>query len=290
MVRPIMFEIHNVQTILAKKSVVTPRDLMILDAYKAQLKVVKAESAPYRIIAKNILMCLAIIVFTGIYIYHVHPEMVRSNRTIWLLGLITIVSILLNRFFLDVFKILSEQYSIPPSMIYFALPLGFSAILVSVIYGIRAALFVGLLVTTIASLQMQNPFQMMITGLIVNGGAGFAVRYATNYRNFFIRAFLGGAFATLLTAFIFLWKDTDAGHTWFWMVPFPVMTGLATAILAQLALFVNELLFDVSTTMSLLIYSDYNHPLLKRLQLRLPGRIITSDGFHACGAAAQEVV
>ena len=66
----------------------------------------------------------------------------------------------------------------------------------------------GLLVTTIASLQMNNPFQMMLTGLIVNGGAGFAVRYATNYRNFFVRAFLGTMISTLIVAFIFLWRDT----------------------------------------------------------------------------------
>lgn len=56
---------------------------------------------------------------------------------------------------------------------------------------------------------MNNPFQMMLTGLIVNGGAGFAVRYATNYRNFFVRAFLGTMISTLIVAFIFLWRDTE---------------------------------------------------------------------------------
>lgn len=197
--------------------------------------------------------------------------MVRSNRTIWLLGLITIASILLNRVFLDLFKIISEQYSIPPNVIYFALPLGFSAIIVSVIYGIRAALFVGLLVTTIASLQMNQPFQMMLTGLIVNGGADSQVRYATNYRNFFVRAFLGTMISTLIVAFIFLWRDTEGEDLCFWILVFPLFTGLLTAILAQLALFVIEFMFDVSTTMSLLIYSDYNHPLLKRLQFEAPG-------------------
>lgn len=271
MVRPVMFEIHKGQPILEKKSVVTDKDLMILEAYNKELRKTKAQSGPYRVILENIFLCLAIIIFTGIYIYHVHPEMVRSNRTIWLLGLITIASILLNRVFLDLFKIISEQYSIPPNVIYFALPLGFSAIIVSVIYGIRAALFVGLLVTTIASLQMNNPFQMMLTGLIVNGGAGFAVRYATNYRNFFVRAFLGTMISTLIVAFIFLWRDTEGEDLCFWILVFPLFTGLLTAILAQLALFVIEFMFDVSTTMSLLIYSDYNHPLLKRLQFEAPG-------------------
>lgn len=271
MVRPVMFEIHKGQPILEKKSVVTDKDLMVLEAYNKELRKTKAQSGPYRVILENIFLCLAIIIFTGIYIYHVHPEMVRSNRTIWLLGLITIASILLNRVFLDLFKIISEQYSIPPNVIYFALPLGFAAIIVSVIYGIRAALFVGLLVTTIASLQMNNPFQMMLTGLIVNGGAGFAVRYATNYRNFFIRAFLGTMISTLIVAFIFLWRDTEGADLCFWILVFPLFTGLLTAILAQLALFVIEFMFDVSTTMSLLIYSDYNHPLLKRLQFEAPG-------------------
>lgn len=282
MVRPVMFKIHKGQPILEKKSVVTDKDLMVLEAYNKERRANQAQSGPYRIILENIFLCLAIIIFTGIYISHVHPEIARSNRTIWLLGLITIAAILLNRGFLDLFKIISEQYSISPNVIYFALPLGFSALIVSVIYGIRAALFVGLLVTTIAALQMNNPFQMMVTGLIVNGGAGFAVRYATNYRNFFVRGFLGTMISTLIVSFIFLWKDTDMNgiFLWqdlegvklcFWLLVFPLFTGLLTAILAQLALFVIEFLFDVSTTMSLLIYSDFNHPLLKRLQFEAPG-------------------
>ena len=97
------------------------------------------------------------------------------------------------------------------------------------------------------------------------------MRYATNYRNFFVRAFLGTMISTLIVAFIFLWRDTEGEDLCFWILVFPLFTGLLTAILAQLALFVIEFMFDVSTTMSLLIYSDYNHPLLKRLQFEAPG-------------------
>ena len=97
MVRPVMFKIHKGQPILEKKSVVTEKDLMILDAYNKERRASQAQTGPYRVILENIFLCLAIIIFTGIYISHVHPEMARSNRTIWLLGLITIASILLNR-------------------------------------------------------------------------------------------------------------------------------------------------------------------------------------------------
>lgn len=61
MVRPVMFEIHKGQPILEKKSVVTDKDLMILEAYNKELRKTKAQSGPYRVILENIFLCLAII-------------------------------------------------------------------------------------------------------------------------------------------------------------------------------------------------------------------------------------
>lgn len=268
---PVRREIFRGTVILEKNKKVTEEDIAIRDAYYKELRARTGTSGVYKMIRENILLCLAVILSMGMYLHHIKPGLARSNRSVWLLGLVTILALLLNRFFMDAFRMVTEQVVIPRDLIYFAVPIGIASVLTSVIYGVRAATFVGLFVSVVAALPMENQFQMMLTGLLVNAGGSIAVRKAMNYRSFFIRAFLGTALSTLAVALIFFLKRNPGTDLIWWLILFSFVMGLLTAIIAQLLLFLLEWLFDISTTMSLLICSDFNHPLLKELQFKAPG-------------------
>ena len=47
-------------------------------------------------------------------------------------------------------------------------------------------------------------------------------------------------------------------------------------MLTQMTLVILEIIFDLNTDMSLMICCDYNHPLLKEMQLKAPGT------YHHC--------
>ncbi len=268
---PVRKEIFRGTVILEKNKKVTEDDIAVKDAYYRELHSRTDPSGVYKMIRENVLLCLAVILSMGMYLHHIRPGLARSNRSLWLLGLVTILALLLNRLFVDAFRMLTEQVIIPRDLVYFAVPVGLASVLTSVIYGVRAATFVGLFVSVVAALPMENQFQMMLTGLLVNAGGSMAVRKAQNYRSFFIRAFLGTAFSSLAVALIFFLKRNPETEIIWWLLLFSFVTGLLTAIIAQLLLFLLEWLFDISTTMSLLVCSDFNHPLLKELQFRAPG-------------------
>lgn len=270
-VKPVMTEILKGQPIIEAGHELDRQDLALLKSYEDEAKKRNLNIEVWRKITESIAICLVLMLFTGIYIYHIHPEVVKSSRAVWVIGTITIIALILNRFCMGAFAYLSEHLSIPPDLIYLSLPLSFAAIVISVIYGLRSALYVGLYISSIAALALDNSFVVVITGLLVSGISGFAVRYSLNFRSYFMKAFISCTLTTLIVGVIFLWKDKEAAGMMEWTLILPPIMGLMTAVFSQIALFVFEAVFDISTTMSLLLYSDYNHPLLKRLQFEAPG-------------------
>lgn len=270
---------HQHETLLRKGKKVTAEDRHILSVYLDEQKKNAGIWAIYKQVGKNILLCLTLILALGHYLFFVQPIFSRSNRKLWQLGMIVIAALLLNRLFMDGFLLLSEQIHLPRrDLIYFTVPIGFSSVLISVIFGVRTALFAGLFVSAIAALPTVNQFQMFFTGLLINAGGALAVRKVQNYRSFFGRTFLGTFLPALLAALIFFLKVMDKNHFFLipWLVLFPFVTGLLTAILAQLGVYLLEMFCDVSTPMSLQTLYDFNHPLLKELQLKAPGT------YHHC--------
>lgn len=274
--------IHKDSLIMKKGAVVTKDIQERVKAYREQLLKTSHGQNIYKVIRENILLCLAVILAMGMYLFRVQPDFVRSNRSLWLLGLITILSLLLNKAFLEGFlRLTQHQIAIPHDMLYFALPIGLSSILVSVIFGVRTAFFVSFFVSLVSALPMENQFQMVIAGLLINSGGAIAVRNVKNYRSFLVRGFLGTAMSSLLVACVFYLKVNPGPDLLKWLVLFPFVTGLLTAVLAQLLLYLLELAFGVNTAMSLQICADLNHPLLKELQRKAPGT------YHHCISVSQ---
>ncbi len=293
-IQPVMAEILKGQPIITKDKVVTEEDILILDAYakaaRERVEELNTTSLVMRIL-KSTALCLLILLFSGIYMYHIHKDVLQSNTIIRMLAFITIAAILFNMLASHVFMMFGELESIPPWLSYLALPLAFAPMVLSSVYGMRCALFTGLFVTVIAALTANDSFNVVLTGLMISGISAFAVRRSVNYRNFFISGFLAVSLTTLLVGLLLVWRDMNAGrgiYPWVFILPFA--NGLVTTMMTQIMLYVLEVAFDATTNMSLLLYSDYNHPLLKRLQFEAPGTYHHSLVVSTLAeAAAQEI-
>ena len=69
-----------------------------------------------------------------------------------------------------------------------------------------------------------------------------------------------------------------------------LVNGFITAIAALILIFIVELVFHVSTDMSLLLQCDINHPLLKELQLKAPGTSFHSQTVATLAETAAKAV
>ena len=268
------------ELLLKKGKKVTPEDLELLSCYREKKQKNTGGWEIFRRAFENILLCLALILTMGLYLFHVRPDFAASNRLLWQLGLITIGAVLLNRGFGDLYLWLSENSPLPrQEVLCFAIPIGFVSVLISVIFGVRTAFFSGLFVSAVAALSsMGNQFQLFSCGILINAGGALAVRNVQNYRSFFVRSFLGVSLTSLAAEIIFSLKNMNHENLELipWLLLFPFASGLITAVLAQVGVYLLELCFDVNTSMSLQTFYDFNHPLLKELQLKAPGT------YHHC--------
>lgn len=273
-VKPLKRSIHIGDTLIKKQQPLSEEDLILLSDYKTARQQRASEKSSWGGKFKNAALCLVFLIFAILYIAQVHPALLRDNRKIWLLGCIAVAALLANRIFAGtVFQALCEKGSFAPQLVFLALPLGMASGLISAVCGLRAAFSVGLFVSGVAAVALDNSFETAVTGLLVSAVAAVAVHNASDYKKYFMALFLACTVSTFFTGTIFL-MDEIAGHDWYVVRDaciLAVATGAATATLSLLFLFVLETLFDVSSNMTYLACTDRNHSLLKELQLEAPG-------------------
>ncbi|UDQ96641.1 HDIG domain-containing metalloprotein [Lentisphaerota bacterium WC36G] len=220
---------------------------------------------------KIALITLFLILVTGLYLWHIHPEIVKSNQKLCLCSSVILVSIIVNYLAMYVFYTLYEQFNIAPFLINQLILIALPAVLLSVLIGLRVAFYVGLFCSIIASMMLDNSYSVLLEGLMITAIAGFAVRYANNYRTYFIRCILAVTFSLLLLNHSFLLSQFDSPQMLLWSFSLSLANGFITATLALVLIFTLELIFGVSSDMGMLTLCDYNHPLLQRLQIEAPG-------------------
>ena len=272
-------------TIFAEKQKLSSSDL---EKYQTYQKVMHAKDMiPANVIGNFVRMVMLLFVIT-LCIWSTRKELLLSNTKLSLLVLITVTSVLLNKYTVTAFVFLADTFNcITPVMIYFSLPVGFGVILASAFFGTRTALFAGFFISVVASMHLPEPYKVMFAGCFITSVAAASVRGAANYREFFIRSFAGcslAAFTVALAYFLhnenellsmvkgyFVTGDNTGLVQLTGLVLLPVASGLFTAIGGLLFIFLLELIFDVCTSMYLQLYSDLNYPLMRRMQLEAPG-------------------
>ncbi|MCK4983762.1 MAG: HDIG domain-containing protein, partial [Victivallaceae bacterium] len=268
---PVKIEVKKYDVIIATNQKITQKDLDRSAAYDKEYQNRLEETDSVQRIIKNLAWSFILMLFVGFYMYHIHPEVVKSNQRLALTGSIVIVSLLINYFFIKLFYFVSSIFTISPSLITAAVPLALSAILLSVMVGFRVALYVGFFVSAITSMMLSNSFDTALQGIVICCLAAIAVRRAANYRVFFIRSFLVVFLSFWLLDFGELWHFNSSPEMFMWAVGMFFCNAFVTATAALILIFIFELLFSVTTDMALFTLCDYNHPLLRRLELEAPG-------------------
>ena len=268
---PYIENIKKDQCIIKKGQTVSKQLLEQLKIYNKQAE---QRLSPRDILQHKIRLiawCLILMLVIGFYLYNVNPDIIKSNQKVLLTAATIVIALGINYSAVRVFAFFSTQLSMLPILAIVAIPLALPAIVLAVTIGLRSAIYIGFFVAILTAMMMNNSYNIVLQGLIVSCFAGLAVRNSSNYRSFFLRA-VGIAFllGTLLNFDIFI-KITNAPNSLLHAFGVIASTAIATGILSLLIVFVFELLFNISTNMSLLMFCDYNHPLLRRLQLEAPG-------------------
>lgn len=288
-ISPIKNSIRKGAVLIEKGQLVNDRINKLYNEYLKQEQIKNGDKDFYRKFFVNAFLCMILMCLSGIYIGHIHPEIIESNHKMGLIATVVILSVVANYFSIELFDRLRPVFNLHPDLQFCVLPIAMVSIILSPMLGLRVAHYAGLFVSIMAAMQMENSFFVLINGMLLCGISGFVVRHRPNHRSYFLSAAAVVALGTPILALIHWWDIEGNVDLISKIIIFGVANGIITAIASLGLLFILEIIFQISSDMTLLLLCDYNHPLLKKLQLEAPGTyhhslVVSTLAEHAAQA------
>ncbi|HRU00222.1 MAG TPA: HDIG domain-containing protein, partial [Victivallales bacterium] len=270
-IKPIVLDVKKGQLIMKKGMVIDEETLAKYNSYIAEKEKIILSGKILRHSIVGALLSFIMVLLTGIYMYHIHPEIVRSNKQIGIVAFSAISNIILNAMVIRGFYIFSSIHNLPPYVVTTVLPLAISSVILSVLIGLRVALYTGLFVSLIVAIQLDYSFPVILNGMVTSVVSGFTVRYARNYRDFFIKTLISVSLSMPLMDSLWVIAKGYETRMIVTAVKAGFFSGPFIAVLCIGLLLLIESTFRAYSNMSLITFCDYNHPLLQRMQIEAPG-------------------
>ena len=237
----------------------------------------------------HVVLVLAMVLASVLYIRLEDPETLRSNVRLGLLALVVIINLALVRvvYSLGGAEFFMREGSWAATLPYVA-PTALAPLIVAILIDAGSAIFMALLISIFTAVIYGNRVDLLVLTFLASMVAIFLCRDARRRSKVVRAAGAGGltvaAFAALIgyvqqTPVETLGREMAAG----------LVTGILTGIAVVGLLPVLESLFKRTTDITLLELTDYNHPLLRRMQLEAPGTyhhslVVAQLSENACNA------
>lgn len=279
-ISPVISEYRKYQTIVRKGELINSHHRELLTSYFAEKATRENRENDYYRLTHNMFWCIILILMGGFYFYHLHREILDGNQNLAIIAGSTILALIAEYAGVRLFYYVSgASQSMPSALVIDAVPVGLAAVLLAPIMGLRVALGVGFFTASIAALMLDLPFEYALKGIVISFLCALAVRHATNYRSYFLW--------TLFSVTPLVWcfnsdvfarvsSEEPVWRLFMQTGELALFNGIATSMIALLVIFCYELLFNISTNMSLMLLCDYNHPLLERMKREAPGTFFHS--------------
>lgn len=266
----VMINVSKNSPIVSRGEIITPEILLSLKTHAEQDILRNSGRTNYALVIQKAIFSLLLVVFIGFYVYHIHPDVMNSNFKLLTLSSVTIISMVINFFVMELFFVVSQVYQLNQNLIINFIPITLASAVLVTMLGFRVAIYVGFYISSAMAVITGNTFEFAFIGIVSSSLAALVIRKAKNHRAFFFRTFLAVTFCNWILNVNVSQYLSDATLI-YKSALVSAASGLMTAILAQTIIYFYEVVFNVTTNMSLLVLCDYTHPLLERLKREAPG-------------------
>jgi len=237
----------------------------------------------------HVLLVLAMVLASVLYIRLEDPETLRSNVRLGLLALVVIINLALVRvvYSLGGAAFFMRDSSWASTLPYIA-PTAFAPLIVAILIDAGSAIFMALLISIFTGVIYGNRLDLLVLTFLASLVAIFFCRDVRRRSRVVRAAGAGGLTVAAFAGLIGLANETPA-DTLAQEMTAGLVTGLVTGIVVVGLLPVLESFFKRTTDITLLELTDYNHPLLRRMQLEAPGTyhhsiVVAQLAENACNA------
>ncbi|MBS0632056.1 MAG: HDIG domain-containing protein [Verrucomicrobia bacterium] len=270
--KPVMGSVVRGQTIIEPGQRVSPEQYEMFLAHRQYLlEHTDTQLDENLTLFGRILLVLAMVVASVIYIRLEDRETLQSNVRLCLLALVVIVNLALVRL---VYSLGGADFFIRDgswaSTLPYVAPTALAPLIVAILIDAGSAIFMALLISIFTGLIYGNRLDLIILTFLASLVAIFGCR-EVHKRGRVVRAALTGGLTLALYALPVGFADSVPVATLLRQMAAALATGLLTGMAVVGILPVLESLFKRTTDITLLELTDYNHPLLRRMQLEAPG-------------------
>jgi len=270
--QPVTVAVARGQTIIEAGERVTPEQYEMFAAHRRYLmEHGDVELNEGLALFGRVLLVLAMVLASIIYIRIEDPETLRSNVRLGLLALVVILNLGLVRV---VYALGGAEFFVRDgtwaSTLPYVAPTAFAPLIVAILIDAGSAIFMALLISIFTGVIYGNRLDLLVLTFLASLVAIFFCRDARR-RGRVVRAAAGGGLTVAVFAALIAFADRTPLETLARQMSAGVLTGLFTGVAVVGLLPVLESLFKRTTDITLLELTDYNHPLLRRMQLEAPG-------------------
>jgi len=288
--RPVTLNVARGQVIIEAGERVNAEHYEMFRAYQEYLRTHgNVERGEGLTLFGHVLLVLAMVLASMLYIRLEDPETLRRNGRLGLLAVVVIINLALVRlvYALGSVEFFLRDSSLASTLPYVA-PTALAPLIVAILIDAGSAIFMALLISIFTGVIYGNRLDLLVITFLASLVAIFGCRDASRRARVVRAAGAGGltvaAFAALIgiadqTPVDTLGREMAAG----------LLSGLLTGVAVVGFLPVLESLFKRTTDITLLELTDFNHPLLRRMQIEAPGTyhhslIVAQLSENACNA------
>ncbi len=271
-VKPVEVNIVTGQTIIEPGERVTADQYEMYMAYRRYLlSHGDTEFHEGLTLYRRVLLVLAMVLASLIYIRIEDPETLRNNVRCGLLALVVITNLALVRalYSLGGAEFFVRDGSWASTLPYVA-PTAFAPLIVAILIDAGSGIFMALLTSIFTGVIYGNRIDLVVMTFLASLVAIYSAQNARR-RSRVVRAAGAGGFTVAMVAALISIADQTPVDTLGRQMVAGLATGLLTGIGVVGLLPVLESLFKRTTDITLLELTDYNHPLLRHMQLEAPG-------------------
>jgi len=285
-VEPVIESIAEGSILVREGETVTGQTLQWIEAHQARLSELETGAERAARVAGSSLLLLAGIILAIAVSGLLRHSLLRNRREVLLLVVLSILTLGLSKL---IFYLIVYLQLLPSALLLYALPLGVTVILASVLLGGIPALLLGLWNSFAVAMMLDQSFEALILGLIVTLAAIYTTRNVLRRSTLFKAGFWIGV-AKVAFVLLSMTLNRPAWNIVGLQAAAALISGIGCALLAILLIPVFEHLFKITTDISLLELSDMSHPLLQRLAIEAPGTYHHSLMLASLAAAGAEAI
>ncbi|MBP9913966.1 MAG: HDIG domain-containing protein, partial [Opitutaceae bacterium] len=289
-VKPVIVHVARGQAIIEPGTHVSPEQYEML---MAQRKFLRENADTQRDeglqLFGRILLVLAMVLASVFYVRLEDRETFQSNSRLGLLALVVILNLALVRAVyslggLDFFAQDSAWASILP----YVAPSALAPLIVAILIDAGSGIFMALVISIFTGVIYGNRLDVIVVTFLASMVAIYSCREVHKRSRVVRGAGLGGLTVALFALLVGL-ADQLPADILFKQMGAGLVSGVFTGIVVVGLLPVFESLFKRTTDITLLELTDYNHPLLRLMQLEAPGTyhhslVVAQLSENACNA------